>query len=442
MVNKNQQEILSTVFGLYDADGLMEPLLIPARLAEQIEVERLERMRLAIEEDRRERAERAVRTFEEEERLKRGGSFATARSLSPLQAALALTVPEELPPRPPNTVAVFDWDAARERFESLKTRAAMVDKEMIARDLRHFAKAMAEGPWRTVIRPSGWRQALGLLAAEMPNFADVVEAIQRALALAELTERPAALQPILLLGAPGVGKTHFTQRLAEALQTPIHRQPFDNAQTNSALRGSDRHWANSTVGALWDLVVLGNTANPVVLLDELDKGAHSGTTYRPVEALLSLLEPITASKVKDVSIDFEFDASHVVYVATANDANSISAPVRSRFLEFFIDEPDIDGRLILAHSIFQATLKRMVPKDKVRSTFAQPTDLQICRLAWMTPRQIRMAVERALGAAAYEGRCRFEDRDFNVPEPRTKVSGVLPNPKGGGDDLAVFVVRS
>ncbi|MCU4119939.1 hypothetical protein [Variovorax sp. N23] len=103
------------------------------------------------------------------------------------------------------------------------------------------------------------------------------------------------------------------------------------------------------------------------------------------------MEPVTATKVKDRSIDFEFDASRVLYVATANDDDRISAPVRSRFLEFFIEEPDIDGRLVLAHSIFQATLERMVPQEDLRAQLTRPTDLQICRLAWKTPRQIRMA---------------------------------------------------
>jgi len=133
----------------------------------------------------------------------------------------------------------------------------------------------------------------------------------------------------------------------------------------------------------------------------------------------------------------------VVYVATANDADRISEPVRSRFLEFFIEEPDIDGRLVLAHSIFQATLERMVPLKEARTTFARPTDLQICRLAWMTPRQIRMACERALGAAAYEGRRHFEDQDFDAPRPRQARAATSRKPKdGGGDGMSAVVVRN
>jgi ATP-dependent Lon protease len=426
-------------------DDACGPLLLPVWLVEQLENETLERERLIFEEFETEAAEKArKRTREWEQRSfpPPPGSTPSHKSpLTPLQAAQALTVPDELPPPPPNTVAVFDWDAARERFESLKKNPATADKDLVARDLRHFAKAMANGPWRSVARPGDWREDLQQLVAEMPNFAGVVEAIQHAMALADLSGRPPMPQPILLLGAPGVGKTHFTHRLAEVLQTTIHRQSFDNAQTTTGLRGADRHWGTSAVGALWELIVLGKNANPLVVLDELDKGAHSGNHYRPVDALLSLLEPVTASKVKDVSVDFEFDASHVVYIATANDADRISAPVRSRFLEFFIDEPDIDGRLVLAHSIFEATLKRLVPLDEVRAAIARPTDLQICRLAWMTPRQIRMAVERALGAAVYAGRRHFEDSDFDASTAHVKTAS-FRRPKDSGDDTnSVFAAR-
>ena len=412
-------------------------ILLPRDLLEQLGIECLEADRV-----RREEVKRSMAVAEEQrmarEQARTNGSQLPpppTRPLSPLEAARALTVPGYVPQPSSDVIAVFDWNLAHKRFHALKNSPMTADKDLLARDLRHFAKAMAHGPWRSVARPDRWRDALGSLAAEMPNFAVVVEAVQRAMALADFTGQPLMLQPILLLGEPGVGKTHFTQRLAEVLQTPIHRQAFDNAQTNSGLRGSDRHWGNTAVGALWELIVLGKHANPVVLLDELDKGEQGGNNYRPVDALLSLLEPVTATKVKDLSIDFEFDASRVLYVATANDADRISAPVRSRFLEFFIEEPDIDGRLVLAHSIFQATLERMVPEEELRTKWARPTDLQICRLAWMTPRQIRMASERALGALVYAGRGHFLDSDFDfvkAQKSREKKSGPSRGRDGHG----------
>ncbi|MEJ8850815.1 AAA family ATPase [Variovorax rhizosphaerae] len=415
-------------------------LLVPLAVKEELTAD-AKREEEAAEHAKRESIQRIVaeRAAREAVSSSAASSAAVGMARAPVASRMrpGPTIPTTLPKRPRYTVPVYDWKAARLRFESLGTGAASGNKDVVNRDLEYFTKAMAAGPWRSVTSPSGWNKSLPALADEMPNFKPVVTFVSRRLALAELSAAPLQPPPVLLLGDPGVGKTYFAQRLAEALGTAVHRETFDNAQENSALRGSSRYWSNTHVGALWELIVLGKHANPVVLLDELDKGAHGSNLYRPVNALLTLLEPATASCVKDLSVDFEFDASHVWYIATANEADDIPSPVRSRFTEFTIEPPDIDGRLVLAHSIFNATLKRLVPKASVRGRFQSPTNMQMCRLAWLTAREIRMASERALGAAALARRHHFEDADFDEVGPRQSRK---KRPPGGDGDPVEFVV--
>lgn len=425
-------------------------LLIPLPVIEQLAIEEAQRIEQAvIEQEERLRVVRVKQVAESEADAADAELKAAAVRPGPVARRgppPPPTIPEVLPEQPPNTVAVFEWTAAVERFNSFTSTPATADKDMIRRDQQLFAKAMTNGPWRLITPPQDWEHTLPQLACDMPNFAPVVEFIQQRLALAKLSGAPLQPPPILLLGEPGVGKTHFTQRLAEALCTTIHRQSFDNAQSNSALRGSERHWSNTSVGALWELIVGGTRANPVILLDEIDKGTRGSGHYRPVDALLTLLEPVTASCVKDQSMDFEFDASYAWYIATGNDPAAMSAPVRSRFTEFTIGEPDIEGRLVLANSIYASTLARTVPSLEVRVRFKSPTNLQIARLAWLTPREIRMACERALGVAAFARRWHHEDTDFQgLPSgPSKPQSAPVKPPEGGndGDDIAVFVVRS
>ncbi len=80
----------------------------------------------------------------------------------------------------------------------------------------------------------------------------------------------------------------------------------------------------------------------------------------------------------------------------------------------------------------------MVPQEYLRAKLTRPTDLQIVRLAWMTPRQIRMASERALGALVYAGRDHFLDSDFDfmkAQKSREKRSGPSRGRDGhGGND--------
>lgn len=350
---------------------------------------------------------------------------APASSLSPSVPGTtpAATPPPIRPPRrPAGTVPVYDWARTCERLHMLRTQPDTPDKQLVKRDIGLFERALKPGPWRQVGLPKNWRLRLRSLAHDVPHFAEVLTFIAQRLALAELASTPLQPTPILLLGGPGVGKTYFTHRLADVLGTPVHRESFDNAEHTGRLRGSDRHWANTSVGVLFQMVVTGAHANPVVLLDEIDKANTAGTGRNPIDALLTVLEPVSNTRIMDQSAAFEFDASHVWYIATANDARKIPAPIRSRFTEFVISEPDIDGRLALAHAIYAETLARLVPQRRQRARFSPLTNLQVCQLAWLTPRQMRMAVERALGAAALAQRWHIEDADFGVPQrPATRV---------------------
>ena len=67
--------------------------------------------------------------------------------------------------------------------------------------------------------------------------------------------------------------------------------------------GSERRWSSMQPGILFDLVCLGTHANPIVILDEIDKGG-SQRQWDPLAPLHTLLEPSTASKVRDISVDF------------------------------------------------------------------------------------------------------------------------------------------
>jgi ATP-dependent Lon protease len=81
---------------------------------------------------------------------------------------------------------------------------------------------------------------------------------------------------MLLLGPPGVGKTYFSHRVAQLLGAPHAAIALDQPTAGSQLRGSDKYWGNSSSGLLFNLICLGECANPVIVLDELDKSGVSG----------------------------------------------------------------------------------------------------------------------------------------------------------------------
>src|ERR1700704_2280910 len=98
---------------------------------------------------------------------------------------------------------------------------------------------------------------------------------------------------MLLLGPPGVGKTYFSHRVAQLLGAPHADIAFDQPTAGSQLRGSDKDLGNSSSGLLFNLICMGDCANPVLLLDELDKSGVTGNRWEldPLNQLHGALEP-------------------------------------------------------------------------------------------------------------------------------------------------------
>jgi hypothetical protein len=228
--------------------------------------------------------------------------------------------PEQAPTRkrriPGRAVRVIDVAQIAQRREELDLRSKYLSGEKKG-EVRLMDHLEACGDKRVVGLRSDWRVSISRLRADMPHLAEVIDRIEACCALSALTRQPLRIPPLLLVGPPGVGKTHFARQLAAMLGVPKFVYQLESAESTSVLTGAEKHWSNSEVGQLFKLIVQGGAhANPVVVLDELDKAPTSVNHYRPTNALHALLEPSTARKLRDTSIDFVFDASYVVYIVS------------------------------------------------------------------------------------------------------------------------------
>jgi ATP-dependent Lon protease len=212
------------------------------------------------------------------------------------------------------------------------------------------------------LRKIGWPSLIGpdldALAQRLPHFASVVRFVKDRLQSARERDLIPRVPPILLTGDPGLGKTHFCKALAEVLQTTVRVQPFDNAETTSQLLGSDRHWGNTHHGILFDLLALGTHANPIVILDELDKARSPRGDMDPLAPLHSILERTTACALRDLSLEFTLDATLVTFIATANDKQRIPQSLLSRFRMFEIQQPTGADAITVTHEVLGAVLER------------------------------------------------------------------------------------
>lgn len=204
--------------------------------------------------------------------------------------------------------------------------------------VRRWAELLLQGALKTVGAQLDAPLELRLtqLAARRPNFTDVIEWLFSELSFGTVIGEGLAFSRLLLVGPAGSGKTTFSLELAAALGLPLDVVPMNNLQTGSFLSGSERHWSNSEPGALFRLLASSPVLNPMMVLDEIDKvRGHSG--YDPLNALFTLLERKTAERFTDAAIpDIHLNAGMVNWIATANDIDSLSAPLKSRFNVFHI----------------------------------------------------------------------------------------------------------
>jgi len=260
-------------------------------------------------------------------------------------------------------------------------------------------------------------KALDNLQARFPNFAEVIGAIKRRTVLARLVgDSIAQLPPMLLLGEAGIGKTAFAKALAETVRTHFFEIRMNSLSAGFAIGGSDMSWSNGRPGLLFNEIALKDIINPIGLLDEIDK-VPSGMSHDPRGHLYTLLETDTAKRFKDEAITIPMDLSHVIWIATANDATEIELPLLSRFTVFTIPPPTRLQARDIAKNIYCSLLEH----EEWGKHFSRVlSDDALDEIATSSPREVRKLLLDALGTAAGDNRRELFVSDFD----RRRIEGV------------------
>lgn len=189
--------------------------------------------------------------------------------------------------------------------------------------------------------------------SKYPWFAEATDQLWRALRMHAQSGQPGVrFAPILLDGAPGIGKTAWAKDLSDLLGLPTLMFDCTTENASFGLTGSQRGWSSAHSGRLLEAIMATCAANQVVILDEIDKAGNvrsdRGMSFSLEHALLPLLEPVTAAAWLCPYFQVRFDMSWLCWILTTNASSHLSAPLRSRCPPLHIRDPTQEELVDLA----------------------------------------------------------------------------------------------
>jgi len=301
-----------------DALAVLEAVDVRERVEKIIALLQRESEFVAVENKLRARVRRERETRDDQKRVDETARQANDQEDSEI-AELRVRIAEALLPDAVNA-------RAEREFKRLSRMNPMSAEAAVVRNYLDWILAL---PWEASDEPApDMDTAAGILETSHHGLDKVKDRILEDLAVAKRVAN--ARGPILcLVGPPGVGKTSIARAIAKAMGRPFARVALGGVRDEAEIRGHRRTYIGSMPGRLVQALRRAESADPVILLDEVDK-MTADVRGDPSSALLEVLDHEQNHAFVDHYLDLEIDLSKVTFVCTANDLRAIPLPLMDR----------------------------------------------------------------------------------------------------------------
>jgi ATP-dependent Lon protease len=315
-------------------------------------------------------------------------------------------------------------DVAKHARKELKRLERMSDSSGEGSMLRTWLEWLTELPWKAEdTQPIDIAEARRVLDADHYGLDKIKRRILEWLSVRKLA--PEGKSPILcFVGPPGVGKTSLGQSIARATGRKFQRVALGGVHDEAEIRGHRRTYIGSLPGNILQALKRAQSRSAVFMLDEIDKVGAGGFHGDPASALLEVLDPEQNSKFRDNYLGVDFDLSKVLFIATANQLDTIPGPLRDRMEIIQLPGYTEAEKLEIAKRYL---VKRQLEANGVKPDQASVTDAALTAIIADYTREAGVRnLEREIGAVFRRSAMKIAEGDAtNVVVDELDLHGIL-----------------
>ena len=264
------------------------------------------------------------------------------------------------------------WSSSvADTFEKEVTKLSRINAQSPDYNVQlNYLQTMLQLPWGEYTQDNlDLKRAQRFLDEDHYGMERVKERILEHLAVLKL--KADKKSPIICLyGPPGVGKTSLCRSIANALKRNYVRISLGGMHDESEIRGHRRTYIGAMPGRIVKSIIKAGSSNPVFVLDEIDKVTQATVHGDPSSALLEVLDPEQNTAFHDNFLDIDYDLSHVMFIATANDIHTIPRPLLDR-----MELIEVGG--YITEEKIEIAKRHLFPKEKENNGLDKQKGLKI-----------------------------------------------------------------